>query len=286
MNISKLSNENIPAQLLEIPQPPKTLYLVGKLPPSDMIYLAVVGSRKYTSYGKEVCEKLIRGLAGYPVVIVSGLALGIDAIAHKKALEAGLTTIAFPGSGLDSSVLYPRTNVRLAEEIVRAGGCLISEMEPSARATLYSFPRRNRLMAGIAKAVLIIEAEEKSGTLITARMATDYNRDVLAVPGSIFSSSSKGTNFLIRQGATPIRSSEDILDALGFTIEKDSVSDKNKYSDCGNDELRIIELLHEPMERDDLIRASGMDIASANALLSIMEIKDLIKEELGEIKLT
>lgn len=283
-DIYKLSQEKIPPQLLEIPQPPKVLYVRGEIPSQEMVYLAVVGSRKYTSYGRDICEKLIRGLKGYPIVIVSGLALGIDSIAHKTALEIGLPTVAFPGSGLDNSVIYPRTNINLARDIVNSGGCLISEMEPSTRATLYSFPQRNRLMAGISKAILIIEAEEKSGTLITARMAVDYNRDVLAVPGSIFSGNSKGTNSLIRQGATPITSSEEILDALGFSIEKNKQSEEEKYADCGEDEKTIINLLHEPMERNELVRMSGMDIAKANALLSIMEIKELIKEELGEIR--
>ena len=284
-DIYKLKPEQYPEGLNEIPQPPKTLYIRGRLPSSDLIYLAVVGSRKYTSYGKDICEKLIKGLKGYPIVIVSGLALGIDTIAHRAALETGLTTISFPGSGLDNSVLYPRTNIHLADEIIKKGGCLISELEPHIRATIYSFPQRNRLMAGISKAVLIIEAEEKSGTLITARMALDYNRDVLAVPGSAFSSNSNGTNWLIKQGATPVTSSEDILEALGFNIEKEKKSDKEKYADCGKDEMRIIELLREPMERNDLVRELGMNIGEANALLSIMEIKDLIKEELGEIRL-
>lgn len=283
-DVVKLKPEEFPKALLEIPQPPKTLYMRGKLPKEDSIYVAVVGSRKYTSYGRDICEKLIKGLKGYPVVIVSGLALGIDSIAHSTALDVGLTTVAFPGSGLDNSVLHPQTNIKLAQKIVDAGGCLISELDPSWKATLYSFPQRNRLMAGISKAVLIIEAEEKSGTLITARMALDYNRDVLAVPGSILSSNSKGTNSLIRQGATPITSSEDILEALGFNIEKTPKDEKEKYEDCGKDELKIIDLLREPMERDELIRESGMDIATANALLSIMEIKELIKEELGEVR--
>jgi len=283
-DIYKLKPEQFPKPLLEIPQPPKTLYIRGKLPNPDMIYLAVVGSRKYTSYGRDICKKLIQGLKSYPIVIVSGLALGIDTIAHESALEAGLTTISFPGSGLDNSVLHPRTNIRLAQKIVDSGGCLISEMEPSWKATLYSFPQRNRLMAGISKAVLIIEAEEKSGTLITARMALDYNRDVLAVPGSAFSSNSNGTNWLIKQGATPITNSKDILEALGFEIEKEKKSDKDKYVDCSKEEMKIIELLREPVERDELVRESGMDIAKANALLSIMEIKELIKEEFGEIR--
>ena len=283
-DIYKLKPEQFPEGLNEIPQPPKTLYIRGKLPSEDMIYLAVVGSRKYTSYGKDICEKLIRGLKGHPIVIVSGLAIGIDTIAHKAALEAGITTISFPGSGLDNSVLYPRVNIKLAQEIINKGGCLISEFEPNAISQLYFFPQRNRLMAGISKAVLIIEAEEKSGTLITARMAVDYNRDVLAVPGSAFSSNSNGTNSLIKQGATPVVCSNDILEALGFEIEKEKKSDKEKYADCGKDEMKIIELLREPMERNDLIRELGMNIGPANALLSIMEIKELIKEELGEIR--
>jgi len=274
----------IPEPLKEIPQPPKVLYIRGNIPSKDMIYLAVVGSRKYTSYGKDICEKLIKGLKGYPIVIVSGLAIGIDSIAHKSALENGLKTIAFPGSGLDNNILHPRQNVKLAQEIIDNDGCLISEMEPNLKATLYSFPQRNRLMAGISKAVLIIEAEEKSGTLITARMALDYNRDVLAVPGSVFSSNSDGTNWLIKQGAIPVTSSEDILLALEFNIEKPKQTDKEKYTDCGKDEMKIIELLREPMSRDELIRESGFSISEANALLSIMEIKELIKEELGEIR--
>lgn len=283
-DVVKLTQEQFPSALLEIPQPPKTLYLRGKLPPKDYIYLAVVGSRKYTSYGKDVCEKLIRGLKGYPIVIVSGLAMGIDSIAHKTALEVGLLTLSFPGSGLDNSVLHPRSNIRLAQQIVDSGGCLVSELAPHWKATIYSFPQRNRLMAGIAKAVLIIEAQEKSGTLVTARMALDYNRDVLSVPGSIFSENSKGTNKLIHQGATPVTSSEEVLDALGFTVEKPAQSEKDKYASCSAEEKKIIELLFEPMERDELVRASGMDIATANALLSIMEIKELIREELGEIR--
>lgn len=283
-DIYKLKLDQFPKPLLEIPQPPKTLYIRGKLPNSNLIYLAVVGSRKYTSYGKDICEKLISGLKGYPIVIVSGLAMGIDSIAHKAAINNNLITISFPGSGLDNSVLYPRSNIKLAQEIIDNGGCLISEFLPNAISQLYSFPQRNRLMAGISKAVLIIEAEEKSGTLITARMALDYNRDILAVPGSAFSSNSNGTNWLIKQGATPVTTSEDILVALGFNIEKTQLSDKEKYADCSKEELKIIDLLREPIERDELIRISGMKTAEANALLSIMEIKDLIKEELGEIR--
>jgi len=146
-DIIKLKEDQIPESLLEIPQPPKTLYMRGKLPSKDLIYLSVVGSRKFTSYGKDMCEKLIHGLKGYPIVIVSGLALGIDSIAHQVALDSDLITISFPGSGLDNKVLYPRTNIKLAQEIIDKGGCLLSELEPNMKATLYSFPQRNRLMA-------------------------------------------------------------------------------------------------------------------------------------------
>ncbi len=283
-DIFKLNEEEFPKPLLEIPQPPKQLFRRGELPPEDYVYLAVVGSRNFTSYGKEICEKLIAGLKGYPIVIVSGLALGIDTIAHRAALKNGLITLSMPGSGLDNSALYPRSNIKLAQEIVDAGGCLLSEMLPDEKSLLYSFPQRNRLMAGLSKAVLIIEAQEKSGTLITARMALDYNRDVLVVPGSAFSPNSKGTNNLIRQGATPVTNSDELLDALGFAIDKPLQTDKEKYADCGKDEMKIIDLLLEPMPRDELIRASGMDASRAGALLSIMEIKDLIKEEYGEIR--
>ncbi len=283
-DIYKLKLEQFPKALLEIPQPPKELYMRGVLPPEDYVYLAVVGSRKYTSYGRDICEKLIRGLKGYPIVIVSGLALGIDSIAHRAALSAGIITLAMPGSGLDPKVLYPSSNANLADEIVENGGCLLSEFEPMMKAELYSFPQRNRLMAGISRATLVIEAAEKSGTLITARMALDYNRDVLVVPGSVFSNTSTGTNKLLKQGATPIATSEDLLEALGFEVEKKTMTDAEKYADCTDEEMKFIKMLFEPMERDELIRESGMDIATTNALLSIMEIKELIKEELGEIR--
>ncbi|KKR69714.1 MAG: protecting protein DprA protein [Candidatus Nomurabacteria bacterium GW2011_GWB1_40_7] len=285
MEIKKLPKEKFPKGLLEIPQPPEDLWIIGDLPPENLIHLSVVGSRKFTSYGREACEKIIAGLKGYPIVIVSGFAMGIDTIAHKKAMQVGLKTLVFPGSGLSAEAMYPKTNVKLMEEIVENGGCLISEFEPDFKATQWSFPMRNRLMAGISKAVLIIEAEEKSGTLITARMTTEYNRDLLVVPGSIFSSNSKGTNRLLRAGAIPITSSEDVLEALGFELPKDEEKQAKLFLDLLPEEKKVVDLLREPVARDDLIRAMKMSIPTANALLSVMEIKGLIKEELGEIRL-
>lgn len=285
MKIKKLPKQQFPKALLEIPQPPENLWIIGELPPENLIYLCVVGSRKFTSYGREACEKIIAGFKGYPIAVVSGFAMGIDTIAHKKAMQIGLRTIVFPGSGLSAEAMYPKTNVRLINEVVDSGGCLISEFEPDFKATTWSFPMRNRLMAGISKAVLIIEAEEKSGTLITARLTTEYNRDLLVVPGSIFSSNSKGTNRLLRQGATPVTCSEDVLEALGFEQEKDEEKQARLFADLSPEEKKIVELLREPISRDDLIRAMKLPIPAANAMLTVMEIKGLIKEELGEIRL-
>ena len=285
MKIQKLPKQQFPKALLEIPQPPENLWIIGELPKENLIHLCVVGSRKFTSYGKESCEKIIAGLKGYPIVIISGFAVGIDTIAHKKAMQVGLKTIVFPGSGLSREAMYPKNNVRLMEEIVKNGGCLISEFDPDFKATQWSFPMRNRLMAGISKAVLIIEAEERSGTLITARLTTEYNRDLLVVPGSIFSSNSKGTNRLVRQGATPITCAEDVLEALGFEQEKKEEKQQRLFEDLSPEEKKIVDLLREPISRDDLIRLIKFPTPKTNALLTVMEIKGLIKEELGEIRL-
>ncbi len=284
-----LTGKDIPSDLRELPQPPKKLYLAGVLPPPGTVYLAVVGSRKATNYGRDMVKKLIAGLRGYPIAIVSGLAVGIDALSHEAALQNNLHTVGFLGSGISSSALSYHPNIKLMERILESGGCLISEFEPDQKAQYYTFPMRNRLVAGISKASLIIEAQEKSGTLITARMALDYNREVLALPGPINSEFSKGTNRLIRQGATPITCPEDILEALGFKIEKDGQDDKLRqaklFDDLSPQEKKVVKLLSEPMPRDELVRELKMPIAEANALLSIMEIKELVKEELGEMRL-
>ncbi len=278
-----LEKNEFPEMLGEIPDMPKQLYIKGNLPNKETKLLCVVGSRKYTPYGKDACEKLIAGLRGYDITIVSGLALGIDGIAHRAALDAGLKTIAVFGTGLDESVLYPSAHKQLAEKILENGGALISEFEPKFRATVWSFPQRNRIEAGMSHAVLVIEAEIKSGTLITSKLATEYNRDVLTVPGSIFSKNSEGPNMLIRLGATPIRSSEDILEALGFKIDEKLENLELKYSDCSDEEMLVVKILIEPMVKDDLIRAMKMPTSDACSVLSIMEIKGLIKESMGEI---
>lgn len=281
----KLAPDAFPRMLREIPQPPKELWVRGTLPDEDRVHLAVVGSRAATTYGKESCRTLIAGLRGYDIVIVSGLALGIDAIAHEAALDAGLGLLAVPGSGLSDEVLYPRTNLHLAHKILDAGGALLSEYPPDLRAATWTFPQRNRIMTGLSRAVLIIEAEEKSGTLITARMAVDYNRDVLVVPGAITSRNSRGTNALIRQGATPITSPDDLLEALGFDRPDDArAQGARSLENLSPEERTVIEHLREPRTRDELMHALKLPISSANILLSAMEIKGLIKEELGKIR--
>lgn len=284
--IKKLTRKEFPELLSEISDPPEKLYIRGAMPGKENVALAVVGSRKYSSYGKDSCEKLISGLRGFPITVVSGLALGIDSIAHEAAMTAGLKTVAVPGSGLDWNVLYPRLNLNLAKKIVDSGGAILSEFEPDFKPTAWSFPQRNRIMAGLSRAVLIIEAEEKSGSLITARLALDYNRDVLAVPGSIFSSSSEGANRLIKEGATVITKSEDILRALGFKIEnKETNFAKIDPKNCSTEELSIIEILREPLPKDELVRKLKMPVSQANILLSAMEIKGLIREREGLVQI-
>jgi len=276
-----MEKSSIPQLLREIPDPPQQLYLRGELPnQNEYKFLTVIGARKFSTYGKQVCEKLIRGLSGYPIVIVSGLALGIDSIAHQSALDNNMKTIAIPGSGLNDSVLYPASNRGLAESILKNGGCLLSEYESEFKATNWSFPKRNRIMAGISHATLVIEAENKSGTRITARMATEYNREVFAVPGSIFSPTSEGTNELIREGATPVVSAADILDYFKFD-NKDP--QQSQIIALGPDEEKIINLLIEPLSRNQIADQLHMSIIKLNILLSSMEIKGLIKEELGKM---
>jgi DNA processing protein len=229
---------------------------------------------------------MIAGLRGFPVAIVSGLALGIDSLAHKTALETGIPTVAVPGSGLTRDVLYPRSHLQLAEEIVNAGGALLSEFENDFTATPWGFPQRNRIMAGMSHATLVIEAEKKSGTLITSRLATEYNRDVLTVPGSIFSKNSEGPHMLIRLGATPVTCAENVLEALGFETVGDQQKSFNiSHKNLSAEEKRILELLHEPLARDELIRQSGMPAWQVNMLLSSLEIQGVISEFMGEIRI-
>lgn len=282
--LKQLAPSDFPPLLREIHDAPKKLYLRGDLPSTEYKWLAVVGSRACTEYGRRALRYLIEGLRGYPIVIVSGLAFGVDAEAHRAALDTGLTTIGVPGSGLDWNVVYPRANVALAREILEKGGALLSEEEPGAKTMQYMFPKRNRIMAGMTHATLMIEAREKSGSLITAKLCTEYNRELLVVPGSIFSEESKGTHQFLRLGATAITSPDDILQSLGLT-KRESTGLSTLRDDLSEDEQRVCTIIATPVSRDALLEALEMPISEANVLLSTMELKGLIVEELGVVRI-
>ena len=276
--IHTLTPETFPSLLREIPQPPKKLFVRGVLPPQGTKCLAVVGSRNYSNYGKQVVTHLVGGLRNYPIAIISGLALGIDALAHETALDAQLYTLAVPGSGLDDTVLYPRANRSLAYRILEAGGGLLSEFEPMFTATQWSFPQRNRIMAGLSHAVLVIEASEKSGTLITARLTAEYNRELLVVPGNIFSDNSKGPHQFLKLGATPVTSPDDIIDALHLEKHTDATPAPNTLSP---DEAAVLAVLTTPTDRDTLIRTLNLEAQQVNILLMQMELTGSIREDNG-----
>ncbi len=183
--------------------------------------------------------------------------------------------VAFPGSGLSDKVLYPKFNFQLAQRILKSGGCLVSEYSENEATQNWMFPMRNRLMAGISRATLIIEATHKSGSRITTKLATDYNRDVLAVPGEIFNHLAEGPNELIRMGATPITSPTELLEALGFAVTETKPADL--FSQCTNDEERVLKMLTGPIPRGELIRMMDLPTHKANILCSQLEIKGLIK---------
>lgn len=273
-----------PKKLNETPYPPEKLFYIGQEPIFSQKTLAIVGSRKFSTYGKQACEHIIEGLRGYPITIVSGLALGIDSIAHHKAIECGLYCIAVPGSGLAPTTLYPPKNHRLAEKIIENGGCLISEFEPEMPALPWMFPQRNRIMAGISDAVLIIEAEEKSGTLITARLALDYNREVFTIPHSIFSQTGTGVNSLIKDGAQMITSAKDILDFFGFDTEE-QIQRSFDFSSMTTEEILIIESLKYPQTIEELIFKIDLPTEKINQTVSLLEIKGFIRRDENVLRL-
>lgn len=286
---------DLPLLLRQISDPPKKLFALGNLSlfeDPSVKFLCIVGSRRYSSYGYDAVRQIIQSLKGQPVAIVSGLALGIDSIAHSTAIEVGLPCIAVPGSGLHKDVLYPRTHLELAESILKHGGVLLSEYEPDFRASPWSFPMRNRIMAGLSQAVLVIEGEEDSGTLITARLALDYNRDVCALPGSIFSETSKGPLMLIKGGATPVCSPEDLHKLLGLksdliledSPEKAEEYIREKIQNCSEEEILILSKLAEPKTREELLALTGLELTKLQISISMLEIRGLIHEEYGCVR--
>lgn len=279
--IRALERSEFPPLLFEIPQVPEKLFLRGKLPPPHLTCLAVVGSREYTNYGKQVVEHLVRGLTGYPIAIISGLALGIDGLAHNAALEAGLYTLAVPGSGLLEKVLYPRSHSSLAERILHEGGGLLSEYEPDFQATTWSFPQRNRIMAGMSHATLVIEAGDRSGTLITARLTVEYNRELMVVPGNIFSDHSRGPHQFLKLGATPVTSSEDILEACGIEKDTNILRENRTTENLSTHAQTILALLAEPTDCDTLIRKMEVAAHEVSTTLMQLELDGHIRESNG-----
>jgi len=282
--ISILERQDFPHQLLEIPDPPEKLWLRGSLPALETKLLTVVGSRALTRYGRESCELLIEGLVGYPISVVSGLALGADACAHRAALAAGLHTIAIPGGGLANNSIGPQSNRGLAREILKAGGALLSEHEPNYLAHPYDFPSRNRIMVGMADAVLIIEAGPKSGTLITSRLASEYNRELLCVPHRIGDPHGFGAHLFMRLGATVVTESKHILEALKIPAREESES--RPPPQRTPHERTLFDILEEPRARDELIRLAILSPSETLTTLISLELKGAAQEQFGLWKRT
>jgi DNA processing protein len=272
-----LGEPDYPTLLSQISDPPHTLFYRGQLPPDEQPSLAVVGTRRITSYGKMVCEDLVGPLAAQGIVIVSGLALGIDGVAHSATLNVHGTTVAVLGTGINKQNVYPDAHKILAQKIIDNGGAILSEYPPGFLPTQYSFPARNRIIAGLTLGTLVIEAPIKSGALITTRCALDYNREVLAVPHALTSPTGAGPNNLIKQGAKLVTEPNDVLEALNLQSIKQTTPTK-KLVGANPTEEKIIHLLtKEPKNINQIILESQLDSPTASSTLVLMEIKGLIK---------
>lgn len=269
-----LPDKDYPKLLKEVPDPPGILYIRGQLKKEDELALAVVGSRKFSSYGQRVTEELVYPLAKNQLTIVSGLALGIDSYAHKAALDAHGRTIAVLACGLDQ--IYPIANIRLADKILASGGAIISEFPLGMPALNYNFPIRNRIIAGLSLGTLVIECAVNSGSLLTAAAALDYNREVFAVPGPIFSETSIGTNRLIQVGAKLINSYSDILEELAIEEKAKIQKARQVIADTKEEEI-LLKYLKEPILVDVLVNQSGLEAAAVNSTLIQMEMKGKIR---------
>jgi len=269
------SDDEYPEVLAHIPDPPKRLFAAGQAITGFMQRprVAIVGSRKVSAYGKAVTTQLARGLAQAGVVIVSGLAIGVDGLAHRAALEAGGTTIAVLPGSLDE--IYPSGHVQLARQIVEQGGLLLSEYAPGAVTYKTNFVARNRIVSGLCDGVLITEAALKSGTLHTARFALEQGREVMAVPGNITSTSSEGTNNLIRAGAVPVTALEDIFHALGIA---EPAARKQQPSSREPHEQLVLDLVAAgTQDGNTLLQASNLDAAVFNQIMTMLEISGKIR---------
>jgi DNA processing protein len=273
VQVLTLQDEAYPALLKEIAVPPAVLFVRGEL--VDQPTIAVVGTRSMTPYGKRVVGDIVTELARQGLVIVSGLALGIDGAAHRAALEGKGKTWAVLASGVDQP--YPASHRQLANDILASGGALISEFPLGTGALKHHFPIRNRIIAGLSRATLVIEAGEQSGTLLTARSALESNRDVLTVPGSIYSPHSRGPHSLLQLGAKLVQSAEDILFELHLTNTKNEQVVKTIVPDSNEEALILSNLGAEPISMDDLVVAVGLDAATVMSTVTLMEMKGRLR---------
>jgi len=268
-------DKTYPARLKEIYDYPPLLYVRGELLPQDEWCLAVVGTRRATVYGRQVTEEIVADLAQSRITVVSGLARGIDAVAHQAALETGGRSLAIFACGLD--IVYPSENADLAQRIMQQGA-LVSEYPLGTRPRADNFPRRNRIMSGLSMGVLVVEADETSGAMITAQLALEQNREVFAVPGSILSPASRGTNHLIQEGAKLVRDYTDILEELNLMTIARQMEMKEVLPASDTESLLLKHLGAEPTHIDEVCRSSGLPVATVSSTLAMMELKGLVKQ--------
>lgn len=268
-------DESYPARLREIDQPPPVLYVRGEYLPDDVFAVAIVGTRKVTPYGRQVTEEIASFLAANGITIISGLARGVDVIAHQTALKAGGRTLAVLGSGVDK--IYPPEHRGLAEQMMTRGA-IISDYAVGTPPDASNFPPRNRIISGLSLAVVVVEAAETSGALITAEFAAEQGREVFAVPGSILAPQSKGTNKLIQNGALPLLSPNDLMQALDLTRigEKKMV---RKLVPSDETEARVLDVLGpEPVHVDEIRNLANLPIEKVSATLALMELKGMVRQ--------
>lgn len=275
-----IKDNNYPPLLKKIKNPPKILYFRGNLPKENEKCFAIIGTRRCSSYGKEITFKITTDLVEAGLIIVSGFAPGIDTIAHKIAIENKKKTIAVLGTGLDEESVYPKSNLKLINKILENGGCLISELPPKTPGAKYTFPQRNRIISGLSLGVLVVEAKIKSGAIITAEYAFEQKRKVFAVPGSIFSQTSKGCHYLIKKGAKLVEKADDILNEIGLL----SLRIKRETKGETKEENLILEVLKEgALDIEKIIEKTKLQPAKVVSTISILEIKGKIKNLGGNI---
>lgn len=276
-NIKRISIEdkNYPELLKKISDPPKFLYYRGDINSIETCF-AIVGTRRCSSYGKEAALEIAGDLAESGLTIVSGLAPGIDTFSHLACVERNKRTIAVLGTGLDERVIYPKSNLKLASKIIENGGCLISELEPENHGTKYTFPNRNRIISGLSIGVLVVEAKEKSGSLITANYAKIQKKKIFAIPGQIFSQNSRGPHKLIKEGAKLVENSQDILSELD--IKHFVPKFKEELAAESLEEKLILEALEEgSLYIDKIIEKTKLEAQAVSTKLALMEISGKVR---------